>query len=91
MVVLAQTLQWCTIQSGMPLEILCRAVKVLCRYLAPLLEKGDLLDITMLSVTEKDPVIPPIPTERASLLQKRNQNPRRKSQLFYLPQTDGKL
>ena len=41
------------------------------------------MDITMLNVAEKDPVTPPIPTERASSL--------RKSQLPYLPLTDRKL
>ena len=46
------------------LGILSGAVQELQRCLAPLLERGNLLDITMLDMAEKDAVTPPIPTER---------------------------
>ena len=41
-------------------------VQELHRCFAPLLKRGNLLDVTMLNVAEKDLVTPPIPTERAS-------------------------
>ena len=71
MVVLVQAHQWCAIQSGMSPGMLCRVVQELHRCLAPLLERGNLLDITMLHVAEKDPVTLPIPTERASSLEQK--------------------
>ena len=71
MVALVQALQWCAIQSGTPPGVLCGSVQELCRCLAPLLKRGNLLDITMLNVVEKDPVTLPIPTERASSLERK--------------------
>ena len=50
---------------------LCGAIQKLQRCPTPLLERGDLLDITMLNVAEKDPVTPPVPTERASSPEKK--------------------
>ena len=55
----------------MPPRILGRVVQELHICLAPLLERGDLLDIIMLNVVEKDPVTPPIHTERASSPEKK--------------------
>ena len=66
MVVLALALQQCAIQSRMPPGMLCRAVQEFHRCLAPLLEKGDELDISVLDMVEKDPVTPSILTERTS-------------------------
>ena len=62
-VVLAQALQWCAIHSGRPPRMLCRTVQELCKCLAPLFKRGNLLDVTMLDVVEKDPMTPPIPTD----------------------------
>ena len=80
MVVLAQTLQRCAVQSGMPQGMLCRAVQELCKCLAPLLKKGDLLNLTILDVMEKDPVTPHVPTERASSPEKISE-PREEEQI----------
>ena len=74
MVALAMALQRCAIQSGMLPGVLCRAVQELCRYLAPLLEKGDLLDPAMLDVVKKDPMTP-APAERASSPRPRVEEP----------------
>ena len=52
--------------------MLCGAVQELCRCLAPLLQKGDLLDISILDVVEKDPVTPYIPTKRALSLEQKS-------------------
>ena len=46
--------------------MLCRRPHELYRCLAPLLKKGNLLDLTILYVTEKDTVTPPVTTERTS-------------------------
>ena len=62
MVALAWALQRCAICSGTPPGMLCGAVQELCRCLAPLLQRGNLLDLTMLDVAEKNLVTPPIPT-----------------------------
>ena len=58
-------------QSGIPSGVMCRAVQELCRCLSPLLEKGDLLDVSMWDVAEKNPVTPLVPTERASSLEQK--------------------
>ena len=55
----------------MPPGTLCGAFQELCRCLAPLLKRGGLLDITMMNMVEKDPVTPPVPTERTSTLEKK--------------------
>ena len=81
--VLAQALQPCTIQSRMPQGLLCRAVQELHRCLTPLLEKGDLLNNTMLDVVEKDTVTPPVPAERVSSLEKKSEP--REEELTNLP------
>ena len=67
--------------------MLWRAVQELCRCLAPLLEKGDLLDLTMLDVVQKDPVIPLIPTERVSSPEKKSET--REEEPINLPGPDG--
>ena len=72
MVALAQAFQRCAVQAGMPPGMLCRAVQELYTCLAPLLKKGDLLDLTMLHVVGKDHVTP-VPAERASSLEKKSQ------------------
>ena len=69
--VLAQALQQCAIQSEIPPGMMCRAVQELHGCLAPLVEKGNLLDITMLDVAEKNPVTPSDATERASSLEQK--------------------
>ena len=74
-VVLALVLQRCAIWSGMPLGVLCRAVQELHRCLTPVLESGNLLDLTMLDVVEKNPMTPPVPTERASSPEPREEEP----------------
>ena len=66
MVALALALQRFSIHSGMPSWMLYRAVQELCRCLAPLLERGNLLDLSMQDVVEKDLVTLPFPSERAS-------------------------
>ena len=57
-VTLAMALQSCTVQSGMPLGVLCGAVQELHQCLAPLKEEGCLLKFEMLDVAEKDPMAP---------------------------------
>ena len=56
----------------MPPGMLCGAVQELHRCLAPL---GNLLDITILDVMEKDPLTPSIPTERVSSLELKPEPP----------------
>ena len=73
MEVLVQALQWCAPQSVTPPGTLCRTVQELCRCLAPLLKRGNLLDITTLDIVEKNPVTPPVPTERASSPEKKSE------------------
>ena len=75
MVVLALTLQKCTIQYGMPPGVLCGVVQELCRYLSSLVEKGDLLDLTMLDMEKKDSMAPPVPIEGASSPEPRVKEP----------------
>ena len=67
------------------------AVQELHRCLASLLKKGNLLDITMLDVAEKDPVTPSVPKKKGPHHGSRNQNPGKKSQLPYLLPTYRKL
>ena len=57
-VVLVMALQRCAVHSGRPPCMLCRAVQELCSCLVPLVEKGNLLDLEMLDVSMKDPVMP---------------------------------
>ena len=59
-------LQSCTIHSRTPPGVLCGTVQDLCRCLTPLLERGYLLDLNMLDMRRKDPMIPG-PAERALL------------------------
>ena len=69
-VALALALQRCTIQSGIP-----QAFQELCRCLTPLLDRGNLLDLTMLGVAEKGSMTPPVPAERASSPEPRKEEP----------------
>ena len=70
MVALVMALQRFAVHSRMPPGVLCGAVQELCRCLAPLLERGDLLDLDMLNVARKDPMTP-APAERALSLRPR--------------------
>ena len=58
MITLAMALKRCMVQLGMLPGVLCGAVQELCQCLAPLLEGGDLLNLEMLDIAEKDPVAP---------------------------------
>ena len=42
---LAMALQRCTVCSGMPMGMLCRAVKELCRCFIPMIVSGDLVNL----------------------------------------------
>ena len=75
MLALAWALQRCTVQSGMPPGMLCGAVQELCRFLTPLLKKGDLLSFTILDVVEKDPITLPVLTERVLSPEPREEEP----------------
>ena len=55
MVALANALQRCTIHSGMPLDMLCGAIKELHGCLASVVESGDVVNPEMLNVAERDP------------------------------------
>ena len=57
-IALAVAFQSCTVQSAMPLGVLCGVVQELCQCLAPLLEGDGLLSLEMLYITEKDPMTP---------------------------------
>ena len=74
MVVPAMALHRCALHSRMPPGVLCRAVQELCRCLAPLLERGVLLDLDMLVMTRKD-LMTPAPAERASSQRPRVEEP----------------
>ena len=54
MVALARALQQCTIQSGVPPGVLCGAIQDLCKCLATLMERGNLLRLSMLEVMEEE-------------------------------------
>ena len=64
---LAWALQQCSILLGAPLGILCSPVQDLHRCLMPFIERGDLLDASMLEVVEEEPVTSPNPAEEAGL------------------------
>ena len=51
---LAQALQWCAVESGAPPEVLCKAIQDLCRCLVPLMERGNLLHLSILEVMEEE-------------------------------------
>ena len=51
---LAKVLQRCTVHSGMSPWALCRVVQELCECLTSVIQSGDLLDLEMLDVAEKD-------------------------------------
>ena len=85
--VLAQALQQCTIQSAMPPGMLYGAVQEFHRCLAPLLKKGEMLDLTMLDVAEKDPVTLSVPTERTLSLEKKSEP--REEEPINLPASNG--
>ena len=58
MVALAMALQRCAIHSRTPLGMFCGAVQELHRCLASVIESGNLVDLKMLDVAEKDPMAP---------------------------------
>ena len=62
------TLQWCTVQLGSPPGILCSEVHDLCRCLAPLIEKDDLIDTSMFEVAEEMAKTSPSPAEEGRSL-----------------------
>ena len=68
MVALAMAFQKCTVHSGMPLGILCRAVQELCRCLISMSEKGDLVNLNMLDVAKRDPMAPTSKGKAPSLM-----------------------
>ena len=53
-VALAQDLLWCAIQMVTPPGVLCTAIQDLQSCLAPLMERGDLLHLSMLEVAEEE-------------------------------------
>ena len=57
MVALAMALQRCTIHSGTSSGMLCRAVQELHGCLASVIENGDLVDLKMLDMVERDPMV----------------------------------
>ena len=68
MVALAQVLQQYAKLLGAPTGILCAVIMDLSRCLKPLLEKDDLMDVSMLEVAEEKPVASPTLMEEARLL-----------------------
>ena len=73
-VALGKALQRCDVHSGVPMKVLCRAVLELHECLASIIQSGNLLDLEMLDVAEKDPLAPasegraPSPMPRAEPL-----------------------
>ena len=55
---LAKALQRCAVHSGMPLGVPCTAVQELCGCLTSMIQSGNMVDLEMLDVAEKDPVAP---------------------------------
>ena len=55
-VALAKALQRSTVHSGMPLRVLCGAVQELQECLTYVIQSGDLFNLEMLDVAEKDPM-----------------------------------
>ena len=64
MVVLTLALQRCAVHSRTPPGVICWAVQDLCKCLAPMVESGDQIDLEMLDVVKRDPVVP-ASTERS--------------------------
>ena len=55
---LIKDLERCAVHSRMPLGVLCRAVQELHECLVSVVQSSDLLDLGMLDVAEKDPMVP---------------------------------
>ena len=53
-------LQRCTVCSGTPPGMLCRAVQELCRCLTSMIESGDLVNLKMLDVARRNPISSPL-------------------------------
>ena len=64
-VALAKALQRCAVHSRMLPGVLCRAVQELCECLTYVIQSGNLFDLEILDVAEKDPM-PLTPEGRAS-------------------------
>ena len=75
MVVLAIALQRCIVWSWMSPGVLCRAVQEVHRWLTPLGEQSDPLDLIMLDMAKKDSITPPVPTKGASSSEPRVEEP----------------
>ena len=69
-VALLWTLWLCAILSGIPLGILCGAVQDLHRCLIPLIERDNLLDVSMLEAVEEELATSPNAAEDAGLQHK---------------------
>ena len=67
-VALAKTIQRCAVCFGMPLGVIFRTVQELHEGLAPIVQSSDLLDLGMLDVAEKDPVVPASEGRSSSLI-----------------------
>ena len=65
-VALAKAVERCTICSGMPPWELCGAIQELCKYLTPMVKRGDQFDLQMLNVAEKEPETPTSPERNLS-------------------------
>ena len=57
-VALAKALQRCAVCSRMPLGVLCGAVQELHNCFTSVVQSGDIFDLEMLDVAEKDPMAP---------------------------------
>ena len=51
---LAWAPQQCAIQLRVPLGLLCGTVQDLSRFLTPIIEKDDLIDVSMLEIAEEE-------------------------------------
>ena len=69
-VALGKALQRCNVHSKMPLGVLCRAVQELCKCLTSVIQSGDLVDLEILEVAEKDPVTHTSAWRTPSLIQR---------------------
>ena len=57
-VALAKALKRCAVHSGMPPGVLWRVVQELCECLTSVIQSGNLVDLEMLDMAEKDPMAP---------------------------------
>ena len=67
-VAMTKALQRCAVCSGMSLGVLCKAVQELHECLTSVIQNGNLVDLRILNMAEKDPVAPAPPQRTPSLM-----------------------